>query len=38
MSVFASSAIEEYWWLLFIVLVPLTIWMRKVLEKFDGRG
>lgn len=29
--------IDELWWVIFIVIVPVTILLKKALNHFDGR-
>lgn len=33
----AGWTAEDLWWLIFIAIIPITIWLRKSLDKFDDR-
>jgi hypothetical protein len=33
----AGWVMEDMWWLIFIAIIPITVWLRRALDKFDDR-
>jgi hypothetical protein len=29
--------IDDLWWISFIIIIPVTIYLKRVMNKFDGR-